>query len=68
MNNPSDHDYFMNHLDESEYANINLYFILRIVFLTQPFSHSIVRLTHPLLARSTFTFGSGMWNKIKLWI
>jgi hypothetical protein len=66
---PSDHDYFMNHLnEESVYANINLYFILRIVFLTHLFSHSILRLTHPLLARSTFTFGSGMWNKIKPWI
>ena len=66
---PFDHDYFMNHLnDESEYANINLYFILRIVFLTHPFSHSILHLTHPLLARSTFTFSSGMWNKFTLWI
>lgn len=65
---PSDHDYFMNHLnDESEYTNINLYFILRIVFLTHP-SHSVLHLTHPLLARSAFTYGSGSWNKIKLWI
>jgi hypothetical protein len=66
---PSDHDYLMNHFnDESGYANINLYFILRIVFFTHPFSHSILHLTHPLLARSTFMFGSGMWNRFTLWI